>query len=299
MTTPSSLPKPPTPIDRVEFYKNALAPYTNHGTARVKRHWEFLISEPTHTLYFGARAIVTVGAGIGAGVKIAQNSPEGARKTATVVCGVGGAFVGAVTYMTITERNRDYSKWINVKMDYIIESSVYNKYSDDPVLVSFVCALRQTLSPIPARTPYGHLFDFNYLMECERDQNGLIKCPMTRKKFHESKLKMDFEASLFINKRMYCLTASDLNAVGTEGPLKESLLRQMEKTKNCIKICYSRCLEIIDGKLAKEKITFDECQEERNVFAVVFGKTPEHQLDWALDWKDILDKRWRASNPKV
>lgn len=46
-----------------------------------------------------------------------------------------------------------------------------------------------------------------------------------------------------------------------------------------------------------KEIAFDQAQEQRNSFVECFGKIPEHELDWNLNWKEILNKRWIAANP--
>lgn len=294
--TSTSIPLRPTPIDRVEYYQKSLSAYTNPGTARTARHWQFLISDSNNTIYYGIPGVTSIVAGVYIGT-IAGLKTSDRNKVAGFAGGVGGGIFATVTYMTITEKTKKYKTWINAKMDYLIETSIYNKYSEDSILENFVCPVIQTMTPIPARTPKGHLFDLNEIMKCPRDENGHIKDPLrSEAPFSPSLLKLDQEAALLINKRMYTLICMDINAAGNSSAIVTVLGSQLEKTRNSIKLCYKGCLESIDYDLDQEIITFDEAQEKRTAFAECFGKTPEHELNWEFDWKDILDQRWRASN---
>ena len=285
-----------TPIDRVLHYQKSLEHYTNPGIDRLKRHWEFLISNTNDIVYFRTSVVTSVAIGACTGTTVGLKLSDGNRM-AGVAAGLSGGIMGGVTYMTITERHKIYKTWINVKMDYIIDSAISIKYSDDPILCKFLCPIEQTMTFIPTRTPNGHFFDLNALMKCPKDENGNIKDPMRGPSFSPSALKFDHEIALIINKRMYDLIAVDMNAAGEARIVTEALARQLESTRNRIKTCYRGCLDIINDNLDNERVSFDESQEQRKLFAECFGKTPEHQLDWNQDWKDTLQIRWKAANP--
>lgn len=285
-----------TPTDRIQYYQKSIEPYTNRGTDRLKRHWQFLISDTNDIIYFRVSAITSVITGAFAGAAAGFKITDG-NKTAGVAGGLGGGVVASMAYMTITERTKQYTNWINVKMDYIIDSALCIKYSDDPILKNFICPIEQTVTLVPTRTPNGHLFDFNALMKGERDRDGNIKDPFRGPSFAPSSLMFDHETATLINKRFYHLIAADINAAGEDEVVKNALSRQLGGTRERIKICYRGCLDIINDRLDNEKISFDESQDQRRLFAERFGKTPEHQLDWGQDWKWIVDTRWLADHP--
>lgn len=284
------------PIDRVLQYQQMLQPYTDPNVARLKRHWQFLISDTHDIVFFRVSAVTSIAVGFCSGTAAGLKITDGNR-VAGAAGGFGGSVVAGLSYMTITERTKQYKQWVDVKMDYIIDSSIYSQYSEDSLLKNFVCPIKQTFSPVLTRTPNGHLMDFNELMKCPRDENGHIKDPMRGPSFSENTLEPAWESNLFINKRMYFLITMDINAAGESGAVKDTLLRQLKKTVEGINACYRGCFVVIDHKFINKEITYDEAQEERNSFVDCFGKVPEHQLDWGLDWKGILDKRWIAANP--
>jgi hypothetical protein len=210
---------------------------------------------------------------------------------------VTGVVVGACTYMNLTELSPHYKEWFNLKMDNVIDTETVLRYSDDEILSHFICPVSQCMTQAPTRTPNGHLCDLNFLRQLPIDEKGRIKDPMRGDPFLAVSLVLDPEAALVINKRLVYLLDQDISLCKNDVEILKSLNRNLSRTKNCIDFCWQACLSYFDCRLTTKVTTFDQCEVERKSFVECFGKTPANQLDWTLNWKTTLDKRWLSFKP--
>lgn len=288
-----------TPLDRVQFYQNKIMTYTNHGQDQINRHFEFLTSDTNDVIYFRVSAVTSIATGACLGAAAGSKLSNKNKIIGGISGSIAGSIAGTITYMTLAEQQKIYYDWIKMKIDDPIDAAIHQKYSDDPVLKNFMCPITYGFTTNPARTPTGYIVDLEHIMKCPRDASGNINDLITRgPSFPETALKPDLEAAFLVHKRIYGLVAMDINAAGENGPVKDALTRKLEKTRTEIKACYRKCLASIDRAFDNEEITFDKSQEKRQGFADCFGKMPQEQLNWELDWRGLLDQRWHAAIAK-
>jgi len=294
--------------------------YFENGKVKVYRHSEFLNSfECTKTQKTALAASVVVGASSGsfAGFFIGKQIesylisviPKVDEKTENVntmntiandyfsfsiggtigglLGGIGGIIGGISGYMYFIERSSSYISWVQEKFRKIIP-----EIADDEIL-SIFAGLDYEIIKHPVRCPSGNLHDLYSLLKISgKDEQGNIRCPNRNGSFPKEALQKDEEANLVILKRYYYLLREVVEK-GSESPEKlkeiQSCLPILEKL---IDEVYKECKVKIYNLLINDRISDEQHSEEVVLFKKLFGTKPLDELNWDLDWKDILRQRW-------
>lgn len=300
-----------TPQERVAYYQTHLHPFLADNNEKLKQHMQFLKETTTsNKAAAGVCGVMCVGIGtfggsvVGAevggliGRLIDEEDGEGSGKMIGSVIGAVTGFVGGLWFFKkVSEKDPVFNKWRNDKQTQAINNNTSILYSADPLLKQFVCQITQNVVVAPAWTPTGYLVEHEMIMRMNRDPDGKIECPFTRKKFMPIEVKRDAERALVVNKKILVLIQQDIEAA-KENPSQVLLLRKLEATtKEIVEVCYQNCVLEIEALRIGDTITAEECQRRRDSFFKVFGGNSRAELDWSLDWKEILDNRWKKNNP--
>lgn len=299
-------------LERVKFYQNALTPLTGNGKDRLLRHWDYINISKYNQISKGGVAVAMVSAsafgcaflGAKAGATIGNAiAKEPGMKIGTgvgfTVGFAGGIAGGTFAYVKITENYDDFKNYIDCRADDIIDNAMSKKYEDDNILKNNICPITSGIMLKPVRTPQGHLLDIEALKGLIPDQKGRVNCPYTRELFLVGSAKVDIERALLINKRIYHLTYLDIQAAVNDTNLKKNLEVHNSEIKEVIELCYNGIFDLIDKRRTDKTISFSQSQQERTDFVKLFGDSVDSELDWSLEWNDILKKRWIHFYPQI
>lgn len=307
MATPST-----EVANRIKFYQTSLNPLIGDGIERIYRHLNYVKSSKYNQMAQGGAATVIIatsaiacgvaGAKVGRAIGGAVANESGAKAGTGVGFTVGftfGAGGGIYAYLNVTERSQGYKEWMEVQKENTLDEAIAMKHADDEVLKNYTCPITCFVMLMPCRSPNGHLFESNAILGLPRDDKGRVTCPLTREKFNPDMFIADPERALFIHKRIYELTCVDIEHASNNPALKKLLESHRDNIKQVVEACYNTIFALIEKRRVDQKTTFEQSQQERTDFVKFFGESPASKLDWALDWKNILNSRWVHFYPQV
>jgi hypothetical protein len=297
--------------DRVNYYKTTMQPLLGNGNERLQRHWKYLKEVCPDRLDYVTRGACFIGGGAASGGTVAgltyvcitrpkekDQINERALLFSMAVGAAIGTYFGFKEFLDCTEKTKYFHTWHQKNKEELINFSSFLQYTNDSFLTQNVCQITQNVLIGPCRTPTGYLVEYQMITSLPKDADGKITCPYTRVKFFDTEVRKDYERALVINKKALYLLEEDLDSA-KENPAIVKLLEDQKKfLKESVEECYQNCLIDIEKRRMMKFITFEESQTERNNFVSVFGTDSEHSLDWALDWKGILDGRWSKRYPE-
>lgn len=298
--------------DRAQYFRKVSALYTENGWDRLKRHWQYIRTPHREATTASGVALVFIvgGALLGAKTgkkigneigKLVTNNPQKAQFGGDIGTGVGffvGAGAGGYLYMTTIERSQYFEKWRVARLDDKIKEAITYSYSDDEILTNFTCPVSLCVMDIPARTPSGGVFDYSYLMNCPRESNGNIIDPLRNPSYPEQNVLPDFEMSIVIQKRALFLMKTDIEHLGNAPLLKQALMNQLKEIEQNRANRYENAREFIEERRRNKVVSPMEYKAEIAEFEHLFGENPEQDLDWSIDWAEILKSRWEKLHPK-
>jgi hypothetical protein len=308
MTTPT-FNTPKTPLERAQYFMNVSAKYTNGGYARLERHYEYSTSPEAIA---GTRAAITtiLGTGFlfsktgqiigkGLGKMIAKDETDG--HLGSYIGGGTGFVVGVCTagvvYLKVIESTESYQNWVNFKLESSVKASTTYSYSNDPILENYCCPLSLCIIDIPVYTPSGTLYDFDFIDNCPRTPNNLIKDPSNNPPFHHNDLKTQKELAFFIKKRLHFLVKKDLEQMQGNPEVTEALNKQLVHVQKWLAPTYEMARKVVEDRRKNKVTSPQEYKQEIEEFEKLFGVDENQHLDWNLDWQAILKDRFQSFNP--
>lgn len=287
--------------ERVLYYKNISTRYTNGGWDRIKRHWEYIKypdSDSPLSMKTAAISILT-GAFMGAklGYKIVEDSDSSLNTVigtifGLITGGVGGGYIHGI----LTERSQSFERWKDFKINETLKEALTFSYSDDRILEDFICPISAGMMDVPSRSPSGAVFDYISLASLV-NENNMIADPYRNPSFHLNEIKLELEMAIVIQKRCKNLIIADREKLNNPDLLRtiDNLFLEIE---TIISERYEKGRERIEDRRKDKIISHEVYKKEIEEFEELFGVNDEVDLNWDLNWSDILKERWEYFHPK-
>ena len=265
----------------------------------------------------GTGSLSGMATGVLAAKKLIENFKinSSSQKTAIMVTGgVGGMVVGgglaAVGNFAILEKDKNCQIWSKDCQNTTLRASMRDRFGEDEILQHFICPLSLTPILCPARSPAGHLYEYEALIKCIDPNSGLIKDPLRISDatgsifFHPSAILEDFETAIVVEKRLRFLLEQDLQELDPESNVYAILASHATELKKIVRAEYRKAQNEI--RLRRENGETSSMSEEEEdkirqqfdvetaVFHHHFGRVASQDLDWEnTDWPELLNSRWK------
>jgi hypothetical protein len=300
-----------TVLARAQYYQQVSSLYTNNGWDRIRRHYAYIRTPDLATqngmttalscISFNAFIGAKVGKKIGTEVeRFVYHDLKSGEVGGLIGSGMGfvagGAFGGYV-YMTLTERHPSFERWRKDCIEETIKLATTFSYSDDELLQHLTCPVSLCVMDVPVHTPSGIFYDMTFLMNCPREPNGDIKDPNRNPSFSEKQAIPDFERSFVIHKKLQALLRADLSEASTNQEVSSVIQHQLAEIDKATENRYENGREEIEARRRAKTITHDKYKTEMEEFEKVFGSDWEKDLNWDIDWIEILNQRWVYFHP--
>lgn len=298
-------------MTKAQYFKTSCSPYTKKGFDRFQRHWSYVNSGGTAPLLhkmsgatfmfmgavkggiYGAKVGCATGQAISMNAKAIQLS-TGLGFTIGASIGAGGALY---VYINVTERLPYHNEWKEKQIDKVLKNAVILDNSNDVVLKEFTCPLGLVVMDWPCRTPTGHSYEKMEILKYRAGTNT-ISDPMRNRVFDETELLEDYEAAFIINKRTVYLLKAYNEQLSNDIDVKKGISNLLTEFQELAAFAF----EDAKGELEKRRIASGDVNRymtELQGFFNTFGNTPSEDIDWLVNWKAKLDKRWQYFNPEA
>lgn len=293
--------------DRVELLQKAFQPYTDDLIQRLIRHWKYINLSHQHqiiqlTTAFSMIKMTNVGGTILflAAKKLAVSyikkiQTKSSQFFESLLKSALLATAGTYFYINYTETTLHYNTWLEIRKSIALENTTSSLYTEDPILKDHLCPITCCVMLRPVWTPTGYLFDMSSLEAI--NSKGNIKCPFTRRVFPSQTIRADIHRTLFVHKRIYEIITVDIKAVSTYLDINQEFTAFTNLTHKTIHACQDAILKMSEKRKDDNIITPETYQTEITTFTNLFGASPDHPLNWNLDWKTHLKNFWAYFNP--
>ena len=301
-----------TSAERAEHFRQATRALIAKGTTdQLRRHWGYVRQTSDDTVPKTALTVLVTGAAVGgyAGKKMGEGvaarlesrSPHAeVIEFMGMVFGVAGGLVLATFgYMAINEYAPGFRTWTKKSLQYAIETVITAHYGNDPVLSDtlFTCSLSLGIILDPCISPTGTAYNYEFLTESPKDEQGWIIDPKRNPAFPIEKVKPWYELGFITNKRVLSLLQKDLAELGEEKDptLREALTTRIAEFKLAADHYYEKAEAEILVQKKNQKWSGTEYQAKITEFYELFGDSSEADINWIQDWPKILKARLNPS----
>jgi len=287
--------------ERVLYYKNISARYTNGGWDRIRRHWEYIKYPDSDSSFSITSAIISIATGAFMGAKLGYKIVEDSDSSWNLVIGTifgfitGGIGAGYI-HGIITERSQSFERWKDFKINETLKEALTFSYSDDRILENFTCPISACMMDVPCRSPSGTVFDYIALSSLT-DENNMIADPYRNSSFHLNEIKLDLEMAVVIHKRCKKVIEEDKSNLHNQD-LSTSLDSLFLEIETIISERYEKARENIEDRRKHKIVSHEVYKKEIEKFEELFGINDETDLNWDLHWPQILKDRWKYFHPK-